>query len=553
MGGLAARARSASPATWLFAAVVLLAAGTLLHLMQPLTFWRDEWAFILDRRGPATDIDIYLTPFVEQLLAIPIAAYKLGIALFGIESARPFQVFSTSLFLLSVVLMFIHIRRRVDPWLALAATLPVLFLGPSWDDLLFPFQMSFFGSLACGIGALLALDREDRRGDIVATVLLTTGLFFSHVGIPFVVAAFVDLALDRARFRRAFVILIPTFLWLVWYAGWGREAQNFVNFQNFATLLGYVSDGLASSLSTMFGLAVPRDEAAITPFDWGRPLLALAVALGVWRAVHVGVRALPRRFWAVLAALVIFWTLTGLNATFFGEATSGRYQLMGVILWPMVAAELFRGARGSRPVVAGIVIVAALSALANFAYLRASANGLEGQAESQRGGLAALEMTRDQVDPEFILDEENSGVDYLRIVDAASYFSAIDEFGSPAYTPEELLDAPERARHSADSVFAAALELRLEPVTGAATGCEPVAIAADRSTIELPAPPASVRIRGREGTVQVGLRRYASLALPADLGTVESGDDVELAIPADASDQPWQLGLEGSGRIEVCG
>ncbi len=552
MAAIVARARSAEPTTWLFAAVVLLAGATLLHFMQPLTFWRDEWAFILDRRGSATDIDTYLTPFVEQLLAIPIAAYKLLIALFGIESALPFQLVSTSLFLVAVVLMFVHMRRRVDPWLALAATLPVLFLGPSWDDLLFPFQMSFFGSLACGIGALIALDREDRRGDVVATVLLTVGLFFSHVGIPFVVAAFVDIALDRTRFRRAFVFVIPTFIWLLWYLGWGREAQNFVVFQNFATLLGYVADGLASSLSAMFGLSVPRDEAAISPFDWGRPLLALAIALGVWRVLRIGVAALGRRFWALLAALLVFWSLTGLNATFFGEATSGRYQLMGVILWPMVAAELFRGARVTRPVVAAIVVIAAFSALANFSYLRLSAAGLEGQAQSQRGGLAALELTRDQVDPEFILTEENSGVNYLEIVDAASYFSAIDAFGSPAYSPEELADAPERSRASADSVFGAALGVNLQPASGSTTGCEEITVNPTATAIELPGPPTDVRIRGLEGSVEVGLRRYATTAFPVDLGTVQGGDDVQLEIPQDASAQPWHLGLGGSGRVEVC-
>ncbi len=552
MAGIVARARSADPATWMFAAVLLLAAATLLHFMHPLTFWRDEWAFILDRRGSATDLDTYLTPFVEQLLAIPVAAYKLFIALFGIESALPFQIFSTSLFLLAVALMFVHMRRRVDPWLALAATLPVLFLGPAWDDLLFPFQMSFFGSLACGIGALLALDREDRRGDIVATVLLTVGLFFSHVGIPFVVAAFVDVALDRARFRRAFVFLIPTGIWMLWYLGWGHEARNFVVFENFATLLGYVSDGLASSLSTLVGLAIPRDEAGISPLDWGRPLLAVVIALGVWRVLRVGVRAVPRRFWALLAAMLTFWALTGLNATYFGEATSGRYQLMGAILWPMVAAELFRGARVKRSIVAAIVVVATLAALANFSYLRINAKGLEGQAQSQRGGLAALELTRDQVDPGFILTEENSGINYLEIVDAADYLSAIDEFGSPAYTPEELPGSPERSRVSADMVFAAALDLRLEPTSVAADGCADLDLAATPTTTTVMAPGA-LTVAVHEGSVEVRLRRYASDSFPVGLGKVEAGDEVELAIPADGSDQRWQVALIGPGEAEVCG
>ena len=276
----------ARPATLLFCAAVALSGGVLLNFLSDLTFWRDEWAFILYRRG--SGIDTYLDPFVEQLLALPVASYKLLIALFGIESPTPFQIASTLVFLASVVVMWVYVRRRVGEWLALAAALPVLFLGPAWDDLLFPFQISFFGSVACGIGALLALEREDRKGDVIATALLAIGLFCSHVGIPFVVAATVDLALTRERFRRAFVVVIPTALWMIWYLGWGREAQNFVSFHNFSTLPGYVGDGFSSSLSTLLGLAVPRDEATITPLDWGRPLLVIAIAAFVWRVWRVG-------------------------------------------------------------------------------------------------------------------------------------------------------------------------------------------------------------------------------------------------------------------------
>ena len=121
-----------------------------------MTFWRDEWDFLLHRRE--FNAEIYLDPFVEHLLAPSIGTYQLTVAVFGMESAAPTQVIAVALFITAAALLFVYLRRRVDGWLALAAVLPVLFLGPSWDDLLFPFQMAFFGSIACGIGALLALD-----------------------------------------------------------------------------------------------------------------------------------------------------------------------------------------------------------------------------------------------------------------------------------------------------------------------------------------------------------------------------------------------------------
>ena len=143
--GVVGRVAGASPATLLFCAALLLSGGLLLTYLSDLTFWRDEWAFILDRRG--SGIDTYLDPFVEQLLAIPIAVYKVLIAAFGIESPIPFQIASTLVFLTSMALLFVYVRRRVGDWLALAGVLPILFLGPAWDDLLFPFQISFFGSV----------------------------------------------------------------------------------------------------------------------------------------------------------------------------------------------------------------------------------------------------------------------------------------------------------------------------------------------------------------------------------------------------------------------
>ena len=53
------------------------------------------------------------------------------------------------------------------------------FWGPSWSfswarpgwTCFFTFQIAFFGSMAAGLGALLALDRDDRAGDRVACLL----------------------------------------------------------------------------------------------------------------------------------------------------------------------------------------------------------------------------------------------------------------------------------------------------------------------------------------------------------------------------------------------
>ena len=530
----------------LFALAVAVSGGVLLHWLGRLTFWRDEWGFLLDRRG--SGIGVFLDPFVEQLLAIPVLIYKVLVGTFGMDSPLPFQLVSVALFLLSAVLLYIYVGRRVGPWLALAAALPILFLGQAWDDLLFPFQLSFFGSMSCGLGALLALDRDDSPGEVLATALLTVGLFFSHLGIPFVAAVALEIASRGDRFRRVWVVAVPTAVWLAWYLGWGHNATNFVSFHNFATLLNYVPDGISSSLSSILGLGAPRDETAITPLDWGRPLLVAAAGVAIWRLATMG--PVPRRFWTALALLTVFFALTGLNASFFGQADSGRYQYAGGIFVILVAAELARGIRVGRWLTAGALAVACLAALSNFSTLRDSANGLAGIARQEKGGLAALELTRGQVDPRFHLTEENSDVDYLLLLRADRYFSAVDDWGSPSYTPAELASSSEESRVAADKVFAAALRVKLAPAGAGFTrprGCRPLA---QGSPVRLPSGGAVVS--ATSGRPKLALRRYSLTDWPVPLGSLKAGETATLAIPRDLSPVPWSLALTGPGAVTVC-
>ena len=179
-----------------------------------------------------------------------------------------------------MAVLFIYLRRRVGEWLALAGTLPILFLGPSWDDLLFPFQVSLHRRARLrgrrAAGARLA---RTRRGDVIAMVLLRDrAVIAEQLAIPVR-----DRRDNRHRGSPASASGAPTWspfptvLWFAWYFGWGREAQNFISFHNFQTELGYIGDGLASSFSSLLGLAAPRDDTAISPLDWGRPLLRRGV------------------------------------------------------------------------------------------------------------------------------------------------------------------------------------------------------------------------------------------------------------------------------------
>jgi hypothetical protein len=530
------------PATLLAAGAMVLSGGLLIHWLGRLTFWRDEWDFLLHRRG--WSLDTFLEPFVEQLLAIPILIYRVLVGAFGMDSPLPFQIVAVLLFLASIAMLFVYVRRRVGEWLALAAILPILFLGPSWDDLLFPFQMALFACIACGIGALLALERRERLWDLAAMVLLLLALFSFALGIAFVAAATAAIAFDRDRWRRAFAVAVPTAIWLVWYAGWGHEAHTFISLSNFAKSPNYMLDGLATSLATWVGLGTGVYDQS--PLDWGRPLLVLLLALVVWR-LYVLRRPSPRLV-ATSVLLLGFWFLTALNTNPLAPATAGRYQYLGIVLMALVLAELAAGLRVRRYATVALVLVGAAAAMVNGVRLRDAANGLANIAQQQRGGLSALELARGQVSPDFELTEQNSGVDYLGLLDAGPYFSAIDDYGSPAYTPTELSSAPESARSAADRVSAAALGVGLQPdgqlQPGTCVTLQPGAI--------VDVPPEGMVLRARSPGSAVSLRRYASESFPVSLGPLPAGTAELIRIPADRSARPWSAQLSGGGRVTAC-
>ena len=195
--------------------------------------------------------------------------------------------------------------------------------------------------------------------------------------------------------------------------------------------------------------------------------------------------------------------------------------------------------------------VAVLAALSNVSRLEDAAHGLEGIAQQQRGGLAALEVARDRVSPDLELTQDNSGVDYLGLLDASSYLSAVDAFGSPAYTADELRSAPEGGQVAADRVSALALRIGLAPAAGA-VGTDCLTVHPSVSPTVFPVPSKGLLLRADSSGNQVALRRFASQTFPVVLGALPRGTERLLRIPPDGSPQPWTAELTGGGTVLTC-
>jgi hypothetical protein len=539
--------------------LALAASGALLiGLHAQITFLVDDWDVLLHRRG--FDAGDFLDPHAQHLILGPAVVYKAIQATFGMEDRLPYAIAAIAFFLASVGLLWVYLCRRVGDWLALAAVLPVLVMGTAYEDLLSPFQIGYFGSMAFGIGALLAIERGDRFGDRLACALLVASLAFAEIAFAFAAGIVVALALQSGPLRRGWIVAVPVLLYAAWYLAFGHESdqESALSFRDIANSPPYILNGLATSLASLLGLGVPPEllPSGGTSKEWGRPLLVAAVAIAA--AVVIRFRR-PSPYWVLvpLTAVLAFWFATAANATNLGLVRpfdASRYQYVSAVFVLMVAGELARGWRPGWRALLAAFAVAAAAALANLATLRDAQRGLVDASDAVRGGLAGLEIAADRVPADFVLTPENSNFDYFTLLDAGPYLSATEKFGSPAYDQGELVDAAESARVAADKVLGAALPVGVSPAAAPAGGPREGCIVVRETGPHAPpleVPPGGVILEAPPASrTDLALRRYASESFPVDLGSVRG--DATLVIPPDPSSRPWLLRIGAQGPVTIC-
>src|SRR5919204_820510 len=109
--------RALDPVVLLLAGAAAASAALLITLGSRLTFLLDDWEFLLYRQGFTADS--ILSPHGEHISIAPVLIYKALLATVGMDSSTPYLAVSVALLIASAVLLFLYLRRRVDPWLAL--------------------------------------------------------------------------------------------------------------------------------------------------------------------------------------------------------------------------------------------------------------------------------------------------------------------------------------------------------------------------------------------------------------------------------------------------
>jgi hypothetical protein len=443
----------------------------------------------------------------------------------------------------SAGLLFVFARRRVGDVAALAPCLLILFLGIAREQFLWPFDLHTSVALAAGLGGMLSLERGDRRGDIIACLLLVCSVSMIEVGLAFVAGAALSIAFGAARWRRAWIVVVPVVLyalWWLWAQQFGQAETDLSNvvqvpktaFDSIAVVLGSLT-GTNSALASSFATEVTT---------LGRVLAVLALIALAARIFRGG---LPRTFWVWLTAAAAYWTLLAVGDR---APQSTRYLLVSAVLVLLIAVECFPRPLSNR-VGAVLVVLALLPLPANVGAMFADkdANVLRTDIPKSRAEFAMLELAADRVDPAYVVSADpwvsDVGGGLFQAIPAGAYLDSASENGSIAFTLSELREQPEEVRVIADAALAGSLGLQLRAASPPAAGlkCRTTSPpAAGPAVVPLRAGTTLLRVNGA-GTPLIGLRRFAGSGPGVPVARLQAGSWGSLQLPTDAVPEPWRL------------
>lgn len=524
--------------------LMLASAVLLIHYRSGLNFMLDDWAFVIGREDG--DIGDYLDPHNEHISILPVAIYKLFLSVFGMGSAMPLQLLSVAVFLGSVVVLFIYLRRLVGEPAAVIGCAVILFLGSSWEDLLWAFQIGFSISMAGGIGALVMLQRKDAFGDRIACLLLVVSMISTSMGIPFAVGAGLLLLLQKENFfRRLYVVVLPVLIYGLWYLGWGHTAPSTLSFDNALHAPEYIVRSFSLTATEITGITKVVSPEETVPSVLTGLLAVAAVSFAVWKR-----RSVPRPLLVAGAIALAFWGLAALNVSPGRSFQVSRYQFPNAVFLLMILAGAFEGYRPRSRELTVLGLVALVAIAVNVDAMRSGYQDVfKPLSDKGIAGLTALDLARDSVDPNLAIGM--NGDDTAK-VGAGAFFAAEEKYGSPAWSESEIEDSSGAARSRIDQILVAALPISSRPLPAGlkATSCQSLTAGPAGAEEAIPLPARTFTFRARNQTF-LAVGRYGDGAIAgAALGL--AGTDTLVHVPRDLSDQPWKIGFLGTGKVRIC-
>ena len=326
--------RSLAEIGWAPFALVGVALVVLVWLGRDMTFYHDEFAFLLLRD---LSINGLFAPHNEHLSATLVLLYRVLDGTVGMSTYWPYLGVTFALHVIVSAIVYAVVRREAGSGWALGAMAVTLMLGSGGDDILWAFQSGTIGAVAAGMGAVVVAPR--RPG--LAALLLTIAMATSGASLAFFVATAFHLLLTRPR---ALVWLaVPLGLYGTWYLLFATRSVS--------AGLGGVADYMLTGLEASAAGALGTTSLVVGA------IALLVLAFGLGRAGRV-----PTVVLSLLVSGVTFFFIAGLVRAGLGadQATAPRY--VYIVAPSIIIAGAVLLARIPRP--AGAAIGAAVFAVA---------------------------------------------------------------------------------------------------------------------------------------------------------------------------------------------
>jgi hypothetical protein len=551
----------------MLALAVVLAAGAavLIRATRGNGPFFDEWLWAVYRRGSSAATE--LAPYNGHPSMLPVLAYKLLWATAGLRTYVPYRLLVIALHLSGAALVAAYARRRVGAPLAVLAAALIVFYGPGWQDILWPFQIGWQCSIVFGLVALVALDSRGRRGEVVACLALCASLASSGVGAAVAGGIALDVLAGPLRRRRAWVVLSPLALWALW---WVTEQRSTTAPGGPAHTPAFVLHLVSVALAGLAGLWQAGTATDSGPVSWRVAFAVLAAALLVWRlAVRFRVRPL------MLAAIPLaFAVAAGVNRAGVSSGIDSRYLYVVAVFAVLCGVELLAGWRPGPVTLGAAAALVAAAAIANVGILRDAGTYLRHNAVLVRADIGALALDRAGIGAGTVARDFPS-YPYVALP-ARSLLTTAHDLGFSYPGVPGLLAAPEAAREVVDHQLVDLGEVRTRrgtPGASAATPLIPLAVRAGgvrrlaaclalsggtgvraaaraQDGVQLSAPARGLWVIDTGRVTVVAVRRFAAVPSPVALAT--PGRPAWVSTGGPPAGPPWQVIVAPSSSATVC-
>ncbi|HEY5709598.1 MAG TPA: hypothetical protein VIS51_09400 [Solirubrobacterales bacterium] len=519
------------------------------------TLYADEWYFFTHAAG--FDPGWVLQPDQGNMVFGATLVYKLVLTVGGGHDHLWLRLAWIGLDLICSALFFVLMRKRVGDFAAYVPALVLAVFGASWEMFGGSLGINVLTSMAAGLGALIAFERDNRRGDVLGCALLTFSVIAHSTGLA-ILAGMIAAVLGRPdRLRRVWIVAIPLLVYAPWWL-WARKfGQSSITPETLSSAPAAVVSLFASAAASMAGAF--RFPGAQEP---GTPDLVIIVnhepglMLGALLAVAVGwclsrLRSFEWRFVPPFVTLAVYWASIALVSP-AREPGTGRYQYASAIFILLIFAELWRGWRPSRWGVGAIAAIAVISIVPNVINLHYAATFVRHVSVQDRAKVAILDSLRDRIPADTIIEPFPGNIERDMTLPVGHYFKGADAFGSPGYELDELPTADPDARLAADQELVYLLDVHVESAeSGPGGDCGVVPPGAIGTGGGIEAGPGGLAFKLPDrGKATLGVRRFGDdfYRLEEAIG----GGWYRVPIATDDIQQPWYVAFESSTPVTVC-